>query len=404
MPPKRTFSGLDQTAPKGRPAAVSSKKGKVFCILVMVVVGAVVLWSKESTVAELETSLSSSATGLMSAVGGSGAAAIGAPLERKTIQDVDVLFQRPLGGLCKGILFVGHGCSHSHTDWFPRTNGVCPECLGLPEEMAIVKLALTEYQFGVVAISSKNRERKCWTIADGERVAPVLKEVAEIMAPTSTGDEKQPQVPIVAFGASSGGNFVGATLPDSMEDVHRPLEGYIAQISAPNPRTHKVSEQHPLPVAVYITMNRDSMTDNNAAEMVLSLDAENHPAKHIRLPPLVVGPSFFQDRIEGVTKQQSEQMVKALTDAGYIDTEKGVLKKDPRSYTAWKEAIRPVAPTWDTLVADQSATSEVMNVARAMHELSRDGVKEAMDFIMQQYAERGPAVPPHVRRQRRQRV
>ena len=57
--------------------------------------------------------------------------------------DVDVLWQHP-AKKPRAILFVAHGCNHAMTDWFSPTAGICEDCIGLPEERAIVATALAK--------------------------------------------------------------------------------------------------------------------------------------------------------------------------------------------------------------------------------------------------------------------
>ena len=56
-----------------------------------------------------------------------------------------------------GVLFVAHDCGNSHTDWFEKSSD-CPECIGLPEERAIVETAY-ERNFAVIAASSYDRNQ-----------------------------------------------------------------------------------------------------------------------------------------------------------------------------------------------------------------------------------------------------
>lgn len=302
------------------------------------------------------------------------------PLERTELLGVDVLMQRPAAQYPpQGIFFVGHGCSHSHTDFWPSTPDVCPECLGLPEDSAIVDMALHEFHFVVVAFSSANRDSKCWAVSEGERVGNVLGKVQELL---HSEKKDGPRIPIIAFGASSGGKLVGGTLVEAVERTEaKKLDAFISQISAPEPRTHRRQDQHALPVAVYITMNRDTRTDQQAEEIVASLKEENHFARHFRVDSLPVTESFFSDRITTINLEQSTTMVNALEEATFLDSTTKQLRQDPRQ-SNWRDVLRPHAGTSDHLVADESPISEVMNVAWGMHEMTRDGVREAIQYIM----------------------
>lgn len=77
----------------------------------------------------------------------------------QTIRGLETLWQVPDGG-ARGVLFVAHGCSHSGSDFWPKS-GRCMHCLGLPEEVRVREAALRR-GYAVVAVSSHNRETQCW--------------------------------------------------------------------------------------------------------------------------------------------------------------------------------------------------------------------------------------------------
>jgi hypothetical protein len=308
-------------------------------------------------------------------------------LERKEIDGVDVLLERP--STPKGILFVGHGCHHTNTDWWPSTPGICPECIGLPEEQAIVKMALTEFELMVVAISSVDRSSKCWGGTDGPRVAKVLTTLEnEIMASSS---DKQ-NIHVLAFGASSGGSFVGRKLISAMKAIGRPLDGFIAQIAAPDCRKDLPQQKGgPFPISAYITMNKDEGSDEFVKVIVEDLQRQEYHAKHIRLPPLPLKGTFFHDRIPEYSVEKSKAMILALERSSYmvVDNDNNYLAFDPRS-SQWRDVLREhVACPPDCLEPDESPVSEVLNVAWGMHEMTREGVHEAIAFILKELVDRG---------------
>ena len=79
----------------------------------------------------------------------------------QTIEDLDTLWQLPASGSTKGIVFFAHGCSHQATDFWPPSTPGCPDCLGLPIEVAIRKVVLAR-GYAFVAASSTDRQSKCW--------------------------------------------------------------------------------------------------------------------------------------------------------------------------------------------------------------------------------------------------
>ncbi len=52
----------------------------------------------------------------------------------QVIKDLETLWEVPHQP--RGVLFVAHGCSHSGSDWWPPSQR-CQHCLGLPEEMIV---------------------------------------------------------------------------------------------------------------------------------------------------------------------------------------------------------------------------------------------------------------------------
>ena len=80
-------------------------------------------------------------------------------------QKVDVVYQMP-DVRPQGVLALFHGCAHSATDFWPQSDR-CPECRGLPVEVRITRMAL-QAGWATIALSSKDRESKCWQWAEDE--------------------------------------------------------------------------------------------------------------------------------------------------------------------------------------------------------------------------------------------
>ena len=96
--------------------------------------------------------------------------------------------------------------------------------------------------------------------------------------------------------------------------------------------------------------------------------------------------SPFRVFIPEISFIQSKAIVKDLQDNGYINKETSELMEDPRR-SDWRVVLSqfshlPNHPMEDSLVADKSPISELMNVAYGLHEITRDGVQEALKFCM----------------------
>ena len=77
------------------------------------------------------------------------------------------------------------------------------------------------------------------------------------------------------------------------------------------------------------------------------------------------------------SREMAEKAFQALRDGGFVDAS-GFLVDDPRR-TNWRDAVRPVVPeAVDSLVADASPVSEVLNVAWARHEFTDAHLEEQM--------------------------
>ena len=308
----------------------------------------------------------------------------------------------------KGLLFLAHGCGHSNDDWFSKSSEKgCEGCRGLPEERAIVETAL-ELGLVAIAMSSSNWSTKCWNAFDITPVALVLNELghrfsqaeAEERGATAT---KSP-LPLYAFGASSGGAFVSSLANPLRSRFGIHLDGFVSQIAARLPLQTEEQQEDPNLCKVYITMNRDEETNrraklrmrecisvdvdhNNTSTNADSGELESKRCKHIRLTTLPVTPSYFADRIPEISQAESEQMVKVLTEEEYLLPPFGTPVEDPRKSQIWSDALWSASSPLlrfqergDLLVADKSPIFEVMNVAWGFHEMSRDGVREALAF------------------------
>ncbi len=334
--------------------------------------------------------------------------AAGITVHRETIDGRDVLWASPRDndrGHVKGLLFLAHGCGHSNLDWFSKATPECEDCVGLPEETAIVKTAL---DMGLVAIatSASSWSTKCWTGLDITPVALVLNELwhrFSLEEGTSLSikrrslrqtDLSQPvRLPLYAFGASSGGAFVSMLASPLLSRFGIRLDGFVSQIAAHLP-TYEEEEKDPHKLCkVYVTMNKDIKTDRAAEARVHKCvsEDEHDRCKHIRLPDLPIHPSYFADRISGISTAESFEMVKVLTKGGFLNPETGELIVDPRkNHEDWSRTLHQASSPaltftkGDSLVADQSPIFEVLNVAWGYHEMAREGVQEALEFCMQQ--------------------
>jgi len=267
----------------------------------------------------------------------------------------------PEGRKVKGLVFLAHGCSHSGTDWWDKS-ARCPKCIGLPEEKRIVA-RLVEKDYVPLAVSSQDRlGSRCWQEED---ITPVWKAIAIVRERLSLKTE-----PLFAFGASSGGTFV------SQLGI-KPSSGFWATapqlLIEPEP-----TKAHERSSSIYFTYMASYGTHKMYERAVEHYRKYGYNIKSRFLPPLPVTPTFFSDRIESISPEISKSMVAALREEELID-KSGKLIDNPRG-SEWRKCLRKFAGS-DSLVADESPISEVLNVAFAQHEMSSEFVDEMIDFF-----------------------
>lgn len=292
---------------------------------------------------------------------------------------VESMWQIPEGA--HAILFVAHGCQHSATDFWDATAS-CPSCLGLPEERRITKMALAA-GYAVVAVSSQDRDSRCWHHHHSAGDTPAVREtLAKFRA--AHGLES---VPLVAFGASSGGAFVlqaGATLGAA---------AVISQIMALPPSMLP----EPMPPTLFVHMAKDRRTARYVHLCLQKLrgssadESSRLVAHEVEVAPQRPTAAFFLARIDRLSEATATQLHSTLAGSGLLD-EAGYLRDDPRQ-TAWRQALcasgglcaalpGPLegGPA-DSLEADASKVAEALNVAWAIHEIMSDPMEETLRWL-----------------------
>ena len=118
-----------------------------------------------------------------------------------------------------------------------------------------------------VAVSSADRASKCWSGADDARVRAALTHVVSKIP----GSEK---LPVFAFGASSGGSFVGR-LPTALKGTNLSVSCLLPQISALDRGSVKsfvsaATEGEKFPPTVFAHMSKDSHTASAVKQQMVT--------------------------------------------------------------------------------------------------------------------------------------
>ena len=230
-------------------------------------------------------------------------------------QQIEIVWQSPAGNP-KGVVFLAHGCAHAATDWWPKSES-CPLCIGLPIEMSIVRAILLR-EYVAIAVSSIDRESKCWMLEDKNRVSEAIKYIYSKL------DIKLNAIPLFAFGASSGGYFV-STFGSTANEFGLTVSAICMQIST----LHSSSKN--IPPVMFVYMHRDRRMAMQIPPIVERLTKEGVPASHHACYPLKISPSYFQDKGNVLSLTESEKLTKALVAANIVDPNSGLLLSDPLS-------------------------------------------------------------------------
>lgn len=304
------------------------------------------------------------------AVGGSGSGSSSVDLQGKYLKlddNLELVYQiPPASQKVKGVLFLAHGCSHSSTDWWPKT-GSCEECTGLPVESSIVREGLNR-QFAVLALSSFNRVHKCW---GGVDISRSIRAIQYLYDNVLGGDYS---TPLHLLGGSSGGNFVGIL---SQNPTHPKVSSLCIQISSMH-----VGDSKKLPPTMFVIMPKDQFTMRHVED----INKHISQTSVFRAEEKAITPTFFFDHSYGnITENISGDIQKALLKAGMLHKSTLKLNEDPRE-SSWREVLQTALPQYipqfDSLIADRSAISELLNMAWAMHEITDEFTKEMFDFFL----------------------
>lgn len=232
----------------------------------------------------------------------------------------------PTKGALSGVLFVAHGCSHSGTDWWSKSES-CPTCMGLPIEREIVKKAI-ESNMAIVALSSTNREHKCWVHRHDKMAAVNVIKFMYEKVKTPVGSKAPP---LYLLGASSGGAFVG-TLAQGLKLFDITASAICVQIM--HVKIHRLNESMIPTLFVHMPLDMHTQTLIKITINEMNKHTPNS-ASEFQCHQKVLIPSFFFDHGAALTLKDSTTLVGALDNAGYLTPDKK-LTHNPRE-SNWRE-------------------------------------------------------------------
>eukprot|EP00037_Helgoeca_nana_P032058 m.411962 g.411962 ORF g.411962 m.411962 type:complete len:342 (+) comp28766_c0_seq1:3482-4507(+) len=312
------------------------------------------------------TSAVDSITGIASPFGAALPPPRASTVERSVVAGVDVVVRRPLVA-STGVLIVLHGCSHGGYDWATPTE--CKGCVGLPEELAIARHAVS-VDLTVIAPTSDDRESMCWRPAvDGPRLTKVVEHYRR---------KYESYLPLYVFGVSSGGSMA-FMLPGFVHSI----SAIVVQVMALQDRglTQLLKSVGPenFPATLLLHMERDTRTSVAVTANRRILDNANVPVRALTLRPAKVTAAYLVGKL-AVSAVTANAIVARLTAGRYLK-QSGELVEDPRRCD-WRSVLVGLDYLkHDGLIADASPLSEVLNVAWAVHEIFSDTNAVLFDWL-----------------------
>lgn len=288
---------------------------------------------------------------------------------RSASDDTRLIFQHPPHNEAKGTVIFLHGCRHSAFDFFPRSDA-CTECVGLPEELRMVRQVLHR---GLTAMAVSSTSGNCWQTNEKSPTGDDYTRIATALDMAKEEHIYDDTKPLFAVGISSGGRFATSLTP------RFPISG-VNSIISPSVVSHRGDEIPPPHVFTHMHL-RDDRTVSMISRDMAEFRTRNVPVEEFRVPPRAVTVSYLQTAIPSLSATLARDVLTALSEKGYLGADGHVLS-NPRS-SAWRSALDHIKDRLgDSLIADQSPLSEELNRAYAGHEITSDYFSDVLDFLI----------------------
>ena len=203
----------------------------------------------------------------------------------------------------------------------------------------------------------------------------------------------QNNIPVVAFGASSGGHFaaklairkvVDAAMVGVMSLGPDLVDQWVQMEEGKKPPIYFAPMPKDTDTLTKVEANYQTMKDSGGGGPVL-LDKETCQAR-----PLDA--SYLNDRVEGLTMWQAQAIVNSLTEAGHIDPVTGLLVHDPTTDPStggrenWKDTLQRTCAKEgclenQSLAVGASPLVKAMNRAWAFHDYCSEVTLKALTFF-----------------------
>ena len=247
----------------------------------------------------------------------------------------------------KGIAIVLHACTHNAYKFFSPSPQLCPKCIGLSEELQLVRNVLRR-GYAVLAITCTNRQSGCWNDQDLARIRYTVEEFQKryaILPPTKNPNTRpgahRGDIPMISIGASSGGSMAAKILAEGIVSsalvMVMSLRSELLDQLLIVPTTTNTTQQHhygrhrklylaPMMKDTrtgkrvrdnykYIMEKRKEQQQHNTQQFALVLDVA---VDETSCQPLPVTVEYLWDRVPGMTKEYANIIIDTLIEANHI--------------------------------------------------------------------------------------
>jgi len=299
-------------------------------------------------------------------------------------KDIEVVYALPKSNTLKGIVVLLHGCTHNALKFFSPSIPDCPSCLGLAEELQIVRLVLSR-GYAALAITSVNQKNGCWSATND--IPRIDRAIANFKQQLPSPDYK-----VIAIGASSGGKMAAQLLLGNKVDaglvmvmnLGSKLKNQLASVFSTSSR----------PLLYLAPMPRDKRTTLRVEQEYQYLSQYTNTS--IRLDTqscvqLSVTKEYLMERVVDMTPEYANQLIIMLEEANHLHIKSKKLVKNPTK-SNWRDVLlqqkgttETTSSIWKTFVLTpgKSPLAKALHRAWAFHEYCSEVVLPALDYFEQ---------------------
>ncbi|CAM6092062.1 unnamed protein product [Calypogeia fissa] len=233
----------------------------------------------------------------------------------------------------KAVLFLAHGKDKEPLSYFdPGPN--CRECYGFPEDRAATLEAL-ERSYAVIMVKSVDTYWLPYNVMEWPPPPSQDRTIVVSIIREWTKEHMLEDLPLVAFGHSSGGNFT------TLLTVDLDIKSMILMCSPGEFAVLHNANAGVFPPALFVPMPLDNATTGFYPKVVHAINILNSKGvlvKEIDAWPMPIHPHSFSDKIPCLQAGTSEQIYAALKSEGWLG-EGDYMIKSP--YTNdWEAVLR----------------------------------------------------------------